>query len=346
MGIIKKMNKIKRLISGLIMLIMLLTLFSGISIHSSAEGDHTLIDTFVEMPLPIETLMRSPIEVSIYNENGSKIIDVIKDLTVKILSIDLNGWVNIEYKVSNVTKTGYCKTEDIFFAYNRKLSMSNAVIMGADTDVYGRADLKTKQLTLKKLTFFHRLGVRYGSVQILYYDTQRGIYRLGWIKTDAKKYPCPVNTKINGNFASWKDSEGFVHDVSPLAQGTPVYAVADGVAEYRYFFIVQNNVKYYVSYGKYINYFCDDGNLLIFAHLSKFATNDFTGIPIKNTLIKSIKTVPWATDQYFASVRYKKGDIIGYSGTTGNSYGPHLHIEVFVDDVRKDPLKYFEMVVR
>ena len=36
----------------------------------------------------------------------------------------------------------------------------------------------------------------------------------------------------------------------------------------------------------------------------------------------------------------KQGQVIGYIGNTGDSYGAHLHFEVRINDVAVDALKY------
>ena len=41
-----------------------------------------------------------------------------------------------------------------------------------------------------------------------------------------------------------------------------------------------------------------------------------------------------------ASSKVRKGQIIGYVGSTGRSTGPHLHYELRYKGVRKDPLTH------
>jgi murein DD-endopeptidase MepM/ murein hydrolase activator NlpD len=89
--------------------------------------------------------------------------------------------------------------------------------------------------------------------------------------------------------------------------GTPIYATADGVV---------TRADWFSSYGLYIS--VDHGGDLEtrFAHLSRLAVD--------------------------AGERVKKGDLIGYVGSTGRSTGPHLHYEVRVDGVAVNPIPYMK----
>jgi murein DD-endopeptidase MepM/ murein hydrolase activator NlpD len=92
------------------------------------------------------------------------------------------------------------------------------------------------------------------------------------------------------------------------AEGTPIRAAADGTV-----ILMQSE---YES-GGYGNYTCIDhggGLSTCYAHQSSFATS--TGAQVS------------------------QGDLIGYVGNTGHSYGAHLHFEVRINGAPTDPLGY------
>ena len=88
--------------------------------------------------------------------------------------------------------------------------------------------------------------------------------------------------------------------------GTPIYAPADGVVKV---------ARYMGGFGKSLKIDHGFGYTTFYAHLSKF--NIERGKQIK------------------------RGDIIGYSGNTGRSTGPHLHYEVHYYGKPQNPLDYF-----
>jgi len=89
-------------------------------------------------------------------------------------------------------------------------------------------------------------------------------------------------------------------------RGTPVYAPAKGLVKYVATLSGYGNVIYLKHGSEYVT---------VYAHLSKFARG-----------LKSGK-------------RVKKGELIGYVGSTGMSTGPHLHYEIRINGVHKDAEK-------
>jgi len=87
--------------------------------------------------------------------------------------------------------------------------------------------------------------------------------------------------------------------------GTPVYATADGLV---------GRADWFSSYGLYISIDHGADMETRFAHLSRLAVA--------------------------AGDNVKKGDLIGYVGSTGRSTGPHLHYEVRIDGVAVNPIPY------
>ena len=90
-------------------------------------------------------------------------------------------------------------------------------------------------------------------------------------------------------------------------RGTPVYASGDGVVGR-----ADNRAS---GYGKHVRIDHGFGYVSLYAHLNKYN-------------VKRRQEV-------------KRGDIIGYVGSTGRSVGPHLHYEIFKDWKRVNPLNYY-----
>jgi murein DD-endopeptidase MepM/ murein hydrolase activator NlpD len=91
------------------------------------------------------------------------------------------------------------------------------------------------------------------------------------------------------------------------ATNTPVYATGDGSVKFA-------GVSRY-GYGIHIDIDHGFGYETKYAHLSKLAVEN--------------------------GQKVKRGDIIGYSGNTGLSKGPHLHYEIIKDGEKIDPVDYF-----
>ena len=90
-------------------------------------------------------------------------------------------------------------------------------------------------------------------------------------------------------------------------RGTPVYASGDG--------IVKRADSKSTGYGKHIRIDHEYGYLTLYAHLSKY----------------NVKK----------GQKVKRGDLIGFVGSTGRSEAPHLHYEVYKDGQNVNPINYY-----
>ena len=126
----------------------------------------------------------------------------------------------------------------------------------------------------------------------------------------------PVNNKDLNRIAS-----GFGYRVDPVyktvkmhqgldfaaPQGTPIYATANGTVK-----LAGNTGN---GYGNHVVINHGYGYETLYGHMFKVKAN--------------------------AGQRIKRGEIIGYVGSTGKSTGPHLHYEVHKNDKRIDPAYFF-----
>lgn len=88
-------------------------------------------------------------------------------------------------------------------------------------------------------------------------------------------------------------------------RGTPVYATSSGHIEY---------VGYHGGHGRTIK-IKNGAYSTLYAHLSRYSKGVYAGADVK------------------------KGEVIGFVGSSGLASGPHLHYEVHVNGVPHDPLK-------
>lgn len=90
-------------------------------------------------------------------------------------------------------------------------------------------------------------------------------------------------------------------------RGTPIYASGNG--------IVKRADNSSSGYGNHIRIDHGYGYISLYAHLYKYNVR--------------------------VNQRVKRGDLIGYVGSTGRSEAPHLHYEVFKDGERINPINFY-----
>ncbi|MAB48108.1 MULTISPECIES: M23 family metallopeptidase [Winogradskyella] len=90
-------------------------------------------------------------------------------------------------------------------------------------------------------------------------------------------------------------------------RGTPIYATGNGIVKR-----ADNRAS---GYGKHIRIDHGFGYVSLYAHLYKYNVR--------------------------VNQRVKRGDLIGYVGSTGRSEAPHLHYEVFKDEERINPINFY-----
>jgi len=139
---------------------------------------------------------------------------------------------------------------------------------------------------------------------------------LAEIKAEKSKNLPAIRPVISGNMIS-----GFGYRRHPIRgsmalhagldfacqTGTPVYATGDAVVGFA--------GRKESGYGIYIDLNHGDGLVTKYAHLSKVSVSN--------------------------GQKIRRGDLIGYSGSTGASTGPHLHYEVIRNGEKIDPIDWF-----
>lgn len=178
--------------------------------------------------------------------------------------------------------------------------------------------------TIKLLFFSILFGVQ-AIAQTLPKDTSDFPY-------DRNYFVSPVDgpVKLAGNFGELRPNHfhGGI-DVSTDGQiGKRIYACAEG-----YVSRISMNSAY--GYGKTLYITHPNGLTTVYCHLDGFAPKVDSALKAKRFILQENKN-----DVYFDPVDFpvKKKQFVAYSGTTGHSPTPHLHLEIHKGTTEINPL--------
>ena len=145
----------------------------------------------------------------------------------------------------------------------------------------------------------------------------------------------PCDATVSNSFSAGRAGHSHTGIDYVLEEGDPVYAAADGKIST----ITRDN-----SNGLMVILKHADGYETRYAHLSK--VNICTELSIKSSDTKVNRTFQIITDADHSDQtitgQVKKGQLIGYAGSTGRATGPHLHFEVRQNGKSVDPVPLFK----
>ena len=114
-----------------------------------------------------------------------------------------------------------------------------------------------------------------------------------------------IGQAFGGDFSHTEPASYHAVDIS-MPVGTPIHAAREGVVmdQARWFHGAGTNRDYHGQRANFIRILHDDGTMAVYAHL------DYDGIRV------------------FTGQRVRRGQLIGKSGNTGFTTGPHLHFAI------------------
>jgi hypothetical protein len=141
------------------------------------------------------------------------------------------------------------------------------------------------------------------------------------LKTDPLyfKYPLSITPKLNANFGEMRPNHFHMGlDISTESrENLPLYAPADG-------YVSRIKIEQ-GGFGNALYISHPNGLTTLYAHLNRFTTAVQHYLRAKQYELESWKVDIVVPEE---AIQVQKGQLIGYTGNTGASQGPHLHFEV------------------
>ncbi len=132
-------------------------------------------------------------------------------------------------------------------------------------------------------------------------------------------FPVDANQNLSSNYGEFREDHFHMGiDIKTNGmEGYKVYAIEDG--------FISRMVTNFTGYGKALYLETHTGIIAVYCHLSQFSNE------LESELhSQQIKLNSYLTNTYYNPTKFvfKKGDLLGYTGNTGASFGPHLHFEL------------------
>lgn len=151
--------------------------------------------------------------------------------------------------------------------------------------------------------------------------------------------PFDFNLYLSANFGELRSNHfhGGLDIKTQGVEGKALRSVADG-------YISRVSVSP-GGYGNALYVTHDNGYTSVYGHMQAF-------VPVVAEIVKDhqYRNETFAVDTFFASGRFpvSKGEVIGWAGNSGYSFGPHLHLEIRKTDTNEpvDPLPFFKSKIK
>lgn len=130
-----------------------------------------------------------------------------------------------------------------------------------------------------------------------------------WPSDISVRVTSPFGTRLHPIYGTYRTHNGI--DIGGVGYNSNVVASDGGTVL---------TAQYSSSYGNYVTISHGNGYTTLYAHMNSLAVS--------------------------AGDAVSQGEVIGYTGSTGNSTGPHIHYEIWYQGTRVNPLDYFSNYVQ